>query len=40
MGFLSRFLDVFRSNVNNALDRAEDPEKMIKLMVLEMEESV
>jgi phage shock protein A len=40
MGFLSRFLDVFRSNVNDALDRAEDPEKMIKLMVLEMEESV
>jgi phage shock protein A len=40
MGFLSRLLDIFRSNVNDALERVEDPEKMIKLMVLEMEESV
>ncbi len=40
MGFLSRLLDLFKSNVNDALERAEDPEKMIKLTVLEMEESV
>jgi len=40
MGIFSRIADIFRSNVNDALDKAEDPEKMLKQMVLEMEESV
>ncbi len=40
MGIFSRIADVFKANVNDALDRAEDPEKMIKQMVIEMEESV
>ncbi|MFN5877199.1 MAG: PspA/IM30 family protein, partial [Ignavibacteria bacterium] len=40
MGLFSRFADLFRSNVNDALDKAEDPEKMLKQMVLDMEESV
>mgnify|MGYP000058934326 CR=1 FL=1 len=40
MGIFSRIADIFKANVNDALDRAEDPEKMLKQMVLEMEESV
>jgi len=40
MGIFSRISDIFKSNVNDALDQAEDPEKMLKQMVLEMEESV
>lgn len=40
MGLFSRISDIFKSNVNDALDKAEDPEKMLKQMVLEMEESV
>lgn len=40
MGIFSRIADIFRSNVNDTLDKAEDPEKMLKQMVLEMEESV
>ena len=40
MGIFGRITDIFKSNVNEALDRAEDPEKMIKLMVIEMQEAV
>lgn len=40
MGIFSRIADVFKANVNDALDKAEDPEKMLKQMVIEMEESV
>ncbi len=40
MGMFSRMSDIFKSNVNDALDNAEDPEKMLKQMVLEMEESI
>ncbi len=40
MGIFSRISDVFKSNVNDALDKAEDPEKMLKQMIIEMEESV
>lgn len=40
MGIFGRIADVFKANVNDALDKAEDPEKMIKQMVIEMEESV
>jgi phage shock protein A len=40
MGIFGRIADIFKSNVNDALDQAEDPEKMLKQMVLEMEESV
>jgi phage shock protein A len=32
--------DIVKANINDLLDRAEDPEKMIKQMVLEMEEAV
>lgn len=40
MGIFSRIADIFKSNVNDALDKAEEPEKMLKQMVLEMEESI
>jgi phage shock protein A len=40
MGIFSRVSDIFKANVNDALDKAEDPEKMLKQMVLEMEEAV
>ena len=40
MGLFSRIADLFKSNVNDAIDKAEDPEKMLKQMVLDMEESV
>lgn len=40
MGIFNRIADIFKANVNEALDKAEDPEKMIKQMVIEMEESV
>lgn len=40
MGIFSRIADIFKANVNDTLDKAEDPEKMLKQMVLEMEESV
>ena len=37
MGIFSRISDIFKANVNDALDAAEDPEKMLRQMVLEME---
>jgi phage shock protein A len=40
MSFFKRIGDIFRSNVNDALDKAEDPEKMIKMMVVDMKESI
>lgn len=39
-GMFARMADILRSNINEALDRAEDPEKLIRQMVREMEEAV
>jgi phage shock protein A len=40
MGIFGRINDIFKANVNDALDNMEDPEKMIKQMVIEMQEAV
>jgi len=39
-GIFARITDIFKANINDLLDKAEDPEKMIKQMVIEMEEAV
>lgn len=40
MSFFNRISDIFKANLNDALDKAENPELMLKQMVIEMEESV
>ena len=40
MGILSRFKDIIAANINDALDKAEDPEKMCNQYILEMTEDL
>ena len=40
MGIFSRTRDIIAANMADLLDRSEDPAKMIRMIILEMEETL
>ena len=40
MAFFERIADILKANINDMIDKAEDPVKMVKQLILEMEDQV
>lgn len=40
MGIFARISDIFKANINDMLDKAEDPEKLVKQIIIDMQKEL